>query len=168
VFVTSCNFQIRCAFFLFRLKPSVKHSGGHPRKSMDEIWRARVVLSGYRSARACSPVLERSNTNSISHGRVALYERVDRFSVNETNSTLCPLLGPYAYGSDSSFGKQFVEFRSREARILNGPWDSKPSWCQRYGSAVSVQLDFSGKHEPKLADRSGSFSAPFFFRGDCL
>src|SRR4051812_34001686 len=73
----------------------------------------------------------------------------------------------YSYRSDSSVGKQFVEFRSREARILHGPWDPKPSRGQCYGSAVSVQLDFSGKHETKIANRSASFSAVFFFRGAC-
>jgi len=36
--------------------------------------------------------LKGSDTSSISHGRVAFHERVDRLSVNETNSTLCPLL----------------------------------------------------------------------------
>jgi hypothetical protein len=39
---------------------------------------------------------------------------------------------------------------------------------QRYGSAVSVQLDFSGKHEPKIANQRASFSASFLSRHDCL
>jgi hypothetical protein len=36
--------------------------------------------------------LKGSDTSSISHGRVAFHERVDRLSVNETNAALCPLL----------------------------------------------------------------------------
>jgi hypothetical protein len=43
------------------------------------------------------------------HG-VAFHERVDRVSVNETNSTLRALLCPYTNRADSSVREQFVEF----------------------------------------------------------
>jgi hypothetical protein len=137
----TCNFRIRSHFVRLRRRPGVRRT------------------------------LQSSDANSISHGRLVFHERVDRLSVNEANSPLCPFLRSNAYRSDSAFGKQFVELRSREARILHGPWDSKPSRGQCHGIAMSVQLDFSGKHERKITNRSASFSAVFSpaeIRYECL
>ena len=49
-------------------------------------------LFGCRKGPRVRCALKRSDTSGISHTRVAFHERVDRFSVNETNAALCPLL----------------------------------------------------------------------------
>ena len=43
------------------------------------------------TARDCGTKSD-TDPNSISHGRVAFHERVDRLSVDEANPTLCSLL----------------------------------------------------------------------------